>query len=57
MSDVETTILVDPDQRIIKQISVEDAKAADSLFEQLMGSAVLPRKEFIKKYSKEAIYE
>lgn len=57
MSDVETTILVDPEQRIIKQITVEDVKATDALFEQLMGTAVIPRKEYIKAHSKEATYE
>lgn len=56
MSAEETEILVDPERRIIKQVTVEDAKAADKLFDDLMGGAVLPRKEFIKKYSKDAIY-
>lgn len=56
MSDVETTILVDPKQRIIKQITVEDVKAANALFDQLMGTAVAPRKAYIKEHSKEATY-
>ena len=46
--------LTDPDNRIIKQITIDDAKAADVLFEQLMGSGSVARKEFIKKHSKEA---
>lgn len=51
--ETEST-LTDPANRVIKQITVEDAKIADKLFNDLMGSAVLPRKEFIKKYSNEA---
>jgi DNA gyrase subunit B len=48
--------LTDPNGRIIKQITVEDAEAADKLFEDLMGQAITPRKEFIKQHSKEATY-
>lgn len=48
--------LTNPDNRIIKQITIEDAKAADILFEQLMGNGSVARKEFIKKHSKEASY-
>ena len=48
--------LTDPENRIIKQITIEDAKAADVLFEQLMGTGVTARKEFIKLHSKEATY-
>ena len=48
--------LTDPDNRIIKQITVEDAKAADVLFEQLMGTGVTARKAYIKEHSKEAMY-
>lgn len=57
--DAEETekTLTDPTQRIIKQITVEDVKAADVLFEQLMGTGVTARKQFIKEHSKEATYE
>ena len=48
--------LTDPEGRIIKQITVEDAKAADRLFEDLMGSGVNARKAYIKEHSKEATY-
>ena len=34
----------------------EDAKAADRLFDDLMGDAVVPRKKFIKDHSDEAKY-
>ena len=56
MSEEETQLLVDPNQRIIKQVTIEDAEAADKLFDDLMGTAIIPRKEFIKQYSKEATY-
>lgn len=48
--------LTDPNERIIKQITVEDAHAADILFEQLMGTGVVARKEYIKAHSEEAMY-
>ena len=48
--------LTDPNNRIIKQITVEDTKAADVLFEQLMGAGVTARKAYIKEHSKEATY-
>ena len=54
--DVDETeeTLTDPNNRIIKQITVEDAAAADKLFEDLMGTAIVPRKNYIKAHSKEA---
>ena len=48
--------LINPESRIIKQITVEDAAAAGKLFEDLMGSAVVPRKNFIRLHSSEATY-
>jgi DNA gyrase subunit B len=48
----ETTM--DPDNRILKRITIEDAAAADKMFNILMGDAVEPRKEFIKEHSPEA---
>ena len=48
--------LTDPNERIIKQITVEDAHAADILFDQLMGTGVVARKEYIKAHSEEAMY-
>lgn len=56
--DVDETeeTLVDPNQRIIKQISISDAKVADKLFDDLMGQAITPRKDFIKAHSAEATY-
>lgn len=56
--DVEETeeTLTNPDNRIIKQITVDDIPATNSLFEQLMGTGVVARKQFIKEHSKEATY-
>lgn len=52
----ETDVLVNPELRNIRQITVEDAMAADALFDDLMGTAIAPRKEFIKQHSQEATY-
>lgn len=56
--DVEETeeTLTNPDNRIIKQIIIDDSEETDKLFDDLMGTAIVPRKNFIKKHSKEAIY-
>lgn len=48
----ETTM--NPDNRILKQIRLEDAAEADRIFSILMGDDVGPRKEFIKENSNEA---
>ncbi|QCS42257.1 DNA topoisomerase (ATP-hydrolyzing) subunit B [Natrinema versiforme] len=48
----ETTM--NPDNRILKQITIEDAAAADKMFSVLMGDAVDPRKQFIKDHAPEA---
>ena len=48
--------LTNPENRIIKQITVDNAKSADVLFEQLMGTGVAARKAYIKEHSKEARY-
>lgn len=56
MSAEETDILVNPEKRILNQITVEDIEKANILFDNLMGTAVIPRKEFIKEHSKEATY-
>ncbi|WP_267640057.1 DNA topoisomerase (ATP-hydrolyzing) subunit B [Haloarchaeobius amylolyticus] len=45
---------MDPDRRVLKQINIEDAAAADKMFSVLMGDAVGPRKEFIKEHAPEA---
>ena len=56
--DVEETeeTLLDPENRILNQVTVSDAQAATKLFDDLMGTAVTPRKAYIKEHSKEATY-
>ena len=46
----ETTM--DPKARILKQITIDDAKEADRLFDILMGEERMPRKKFIQVYAK-----
>ncbi len=56
--DVEETeeTLTDPEQRIIRQVTINDIEAARKLFDNLMGTAVTPRKVYIKEHSEEAQY-
>jgi DNA gyrase subunit B len=48
----ETTM--DPARRVLKQVKVEDAEAANKVFDTLMGSEVAPRKAFIQSNAKMA---
>lgn len=48
----ETTM--NPDSRILKQITIIDAEHADEVFTTLMGTEVAPRKRFIQTHAKEA---
>ena len=48
--------LIDTNNRIIHQVTVQDIPATTKLFDDLMGSAVVPRKLYIKEHSKEATY-
>ncbi|MFC7134509.1 MULTISPECIES: DNA topoisomerase (ATP-hydrolyzing) subunit B [Salinibaculum] len=45
---------MNPETRHLKQITIEDAAAADKMFSVLMGDAVEPRKQFIKEHAPEA---
>ena len=52
MSDVqlwETTM--NPDPRILRQVSIENAAEADRVFSMLMGDDVPPRREFIERHA------
>jgi len=46
------TTTMDPEQRVMKQVSIEDAAQADEIFDILMGSDVAPRKQFIHSHAK-----
>lgn len=48
--------LTDPDNRILHKVTVNDIPAANKLFEDLMGTTVSERKNFIKAHSQEATY-
>jgi len=45
---------MNPETRRLKQMTIEDAAAADKMFSVLMGDAVEPRKQFIKEHAPEA---
>ena len=47
----ETTM--DPRHRVLRRIRVEDAKAAEEVFDLLMGNTVAPRREFITRGASE----
>ena len=48
--------LTNPNNRIIKQITVDDIEETNILFEQLMGNDIPARKQYIKLHSWEARY-
>ncbi len=48
----ETTM--NPDTRILKQVTIESAAEADLVFSMLMGEEVPPRREFIEKHAQYA---
>jgi len=48
----ETTL--DPERRVLKQVTIEDARMADHITELLMGSDVEPRRDYIHEHANEA---
>jgi DNA gyrase subunit B len=45
---------MNPEGRILRQITIESAAEADHIFSMLMGDEVPPRREFIEKHAKYA---
>jgi DNA gyrase subunit B len=43
---------MNPENRLMKQVTIEDAARADEIFDMLMGGEVLPRKHFIQTHAK-----
>ena len=48
---LETTL--NPETRVLRRITVDDAKKAQKAFEVMMGAPVEPRKDFIIKFSRD----
>ena len=48
----ETTM--NPDERILKQVTIDDSAEADRIFSMLMGDDVPPRRDFIERNAKYA---
>lgn len=46
--------VMDEDTRTLKQITMEDAQKVATVFTNLMGEAVIPRKQFIEEHAEEA---
>ena len=46
---LETTL--DPESRVLRRITIDDAKAAERAFSVMMGAPVEPRKDFIVRHS------
>lgn len=47
------TTTLDPERRVLKQVTLKDAEEADRIFSILMGQEVEPRRLFIETYAKE----
>lgn len=51
----ETTL--DPERRVLKKVEIEDARLASEVTELLMGSDVVPRRNFIHEHAREAVID
>jgi len=46
------TTTMNPENRVLLRVDIEDAREADKIFDTLMGLEVLPRKKFIQTHAK-----
>ena len=51
----ETTL--NPDNRVLKRVEIEDARVASKVTEMLMGSEVGERRDFIYEHANEAVLD
>ena len=56
-ADELSETLLKSDNRYVKQIQIQDVKIAEKLFDNLMGSAVDPRRKYIEDHAEEANVE
>ncbi len=51
----ETTM--NPETRVLKKVTIEDAEEANKVFDMLMGNEVPPRRKFIQQYARFAVLD
>ena len=51
----ETTL--DPKKRVLKRVEIEDARMANEITQLLMGSEVMPRRNFIYEHAAQAVID
>ena len=56
-ADELSETLLKSDNHYVKQIQIQDVKIAEKLFDDLMGSAVDPRRKYIEDHAEEANVE
>jgi len=52
-ADELTDTTMDPNQRVLQQVTLDDAAAADEIFSVLMGEDVESRRQFIQRNAKD----